>query len=108
MIFDIPLRNSKGTSHLFFLQKVFLSSVNTHNEIKQFWNMSLKSNNMKWVSPNKKCGCFHNCRDIIIACNFVRPMNDTRFSYRWVAGEHKAAKSESNEGRYFRNFTVIV
>ena len=43
--------------------------------------------------------------------NFVPPMYDTRFSYRKVATPkvaiEKAAKSESNEGRYFRNFTVF-
>ena len=43
--------------------------------------------------------------------NFVRPMYYTRFSYLKVATlrkkrKEKAAKSESNEGRYFRNFTV--
>ena len=60
---------------------------------------------MKYFSPNKKCECFHNCRDIIIIISYY-PMYDTRFSYRKVAIE-KAAKSESNEGRYFRIFTVF-
>ena len=45
---------------------------------------------MKNVSPNKKCACFHNCRDIII-----------------IIIKKKNVKSElSNEGRYFRNFAV--
>ena len=43
--------------------------------------------------------------------NFVPPMYDTRFSCQKVATPkvaiEKAAKSESNEGRCFRNFTVF-
>ena len=51
---------------------------------------------MKYVSPSKKCGCFHICRDIItVPLSFVPPMYGTRLSYPKVATF--AAKSESND-----------
>ena len=51
---------------------------------------------MKSVSPSKKCGCFHICRDVItVTLSFVPPMYGTQLSYPKVAT--LAAKSESND-----------
>ena len=102
MMVDIPLCNSKGTLHLFFLQ-------NTHNLIKQFfwiyiqkattWNKFFQIKNVDvftivaiLLSPVTSCGP---CTIHVLATRVKRAIG-------------KAAKSESNEGRYFRNFTVIV
>ena len=68
MIFGKPLCNSKGTLHLFFFFSKSLHFVCEcpHRNQTILSKIYFKRNNMKYVSPNKKCG-------------FVRPMYDTRF-----------------------------
>ena len=65
MIFDIPLCNSKGALPLYYFFKNRLSFVCTHT-LTILLITYLKINNMKQLSPNRKCGCFQNCRDISI------------------------------------------
>ena len=104
MIFDIPLCNRQKVHYIFFFVCEY-----PHRNQTFLLNIYLKSNNMKKVSPNIQGGCFHNFRHIIIVTSYgpcTINVSHLKVAALRKQRQEKAAKSDGNEGPYFRNLTV--